>query len=72
MTITLELPTELEKGFREAAAKPGSEPSQFVIEALQKKLSEVRLLELQHGYKELGEAQRANPNMYPSAIFDKI
>lgn len=64
MTITLELPPELEKGLREAAAKAGAEPSAFVIEALQKKLSEVKLLELQRGYRELGEAQRANPNMY--------
>jgi uncharacterized protein (DUF1778 family) len=34
MTITLELPPELEKGLREAVAKAGSQPTDFVIEAL--------------------------------------
>jgi hypothetical protein len=39
MTITLELPPELEKGLKEAAAKAGSEPIGFVTKAVQEHLS---------------------------------
>jgi uncharacterized protein (DUF1778 family) len=39
MTLMLELPPELEKGLREAAAKAGSQPTDFVIEAVQERLS---------------------------------
>ena len=72
MTLMLELPPELEKTLKEAAAKTGSQPTDFAIEALQEKLSEVKLLELEQRYKELGEAQRMNPNMYPPDTLDGI
>lgn len=39
MTITLELPPELEKNIKEAAAKAGSQPADFVLEAVQEHLS---------------------------------
>lgn len=39
MTITLELPPELEKNIKEAAAKTGSRPEEFVLSAVQERLS---------------------------------
>jgi hypothetical protein len=39
MTITLELPPELEKNIKEAAAKAGSQPEDFVLDTLQERLS---------------------------------
>jgi uncharacterized protein (DUF1778 family) len=39
MTLTLELPPELEKSIKEAAAKAGAQPTDFVIETLQERLS---------------------------------
>lgn len=39
MTLTLELPPELEKSIKEAAAKAGEQPTDFVIEAVQERLS---------------------------------
>jgi uncharacterized protein (DUF1778 family) len=39
MTITLELNPELEKSIKEAAAKVGSQPVDFVLEAVQERLS---------------------------------
>jgi hypothetical protein len=72
MTITLELPPELEKGLKETATKTGTQPSDVAIAAMQKGLSELKELELQLGYKELGKAQRENPNMYPSNTLDGL
>jgi uncharacterized protein (DUF1778 family) len=39
MTLTLELPPDLEKSIKEAAAKAGEQPTDFVIEAVQERLS---------------------------------
>jgi uncharacterized protein (DUF1778 family) len=39
MTLTLELPPDLEKSLKEAAAKAGEQPTDFVIEAVQERLS---------------------------------
>jgi uncharacterized protein (DUF1778 family) len=39
MTITLELSPELEKNIKEAAAKAGSQPVDFVLDAVQERLS---------------------------------
>ncbi|MGL4611139.1 MAG: hypothetical protein ACRCYY_15915 [Trueperaceae bacterium] len=64
MTIVLELLPELEKSLKEAATKAGSQPSDVALTAIQKGLSELRPQEIEHGYKELGEAQQANPNVY--------
>ena len=72
MTLTLELPPELEKSLKDAAAKVGSQPSDFAVETLRKQLKELKLVELEQGYKELGEAQKANSTMYPSDTLDGI
>lgn len=45
MTVTIELPPELEKSLRDQAARSGQEVSAFVLQAVKDKIAKARTLE---------------------------
>jgi hypothetical protein len=55
MTITLELPPELEKNIKAAAAKAGSQPEDFVLSAVQERLSKTAGVSSPHLSKQESE-----------------
>jgi hypothetical protein len=72
MTPTLELSLELERALNEVAASAGLGVEECIVETLRLKLSVSESPELERLYKELGEAQRTNPHLYPPDIFGRI
>ena len=55
MTVTINLPTELEKRLLEQAAKSGQDVGTFVLQAVQEKIAKVTTIEEMPSLAELDE-----------------